>query len=68
MKKIQIEERKEICPLPNCKNKELESIIDNEGFVIHYYCCSCYNNWNWEDLPKIKKIKQDTLSIYFRKE
>lgn len=45
-----------------CKNV-LESILDNENFVIDYYCSKCILYWNYED---IREKKQKKLDIFLK--
>jgi transcription elongation factor Elf1 len=50
----------ENCPICNAK---LQSILDNDGFVIDYWCGKCNHSWTLEDLEITDD--QETMDKWF---
>ncbi|MFW9875026.1 MAG: hypothetical protein ACFFG0_18120 [Candidatus Thorarchaeota archaeon] len=55
----------EYCINTECNYNKLEPILDEEGYVIKYFCDKCCTNWNLEDLKKPLKEKYQLQKSMF---
>ncbi len=53
----------EVCPLKQCFKAELEPIIDEDDFIIQYYCDKCMNYWNLDDLELRKQVQKTLIDF-----